>query len=213
MLVIKYEKLGSAKFLSHLDMLRHIQRMLKRAEVEVEYSKGFNPHPLVFFAPPSPLGQNSTSEYCAIATSFDKEKFCETLNDVAIGGIKCTKVFELEKNPNLAGQTRYGEYVFEVTKELEEQIQNSFDLKTFEISFEQKGKLVTKEVRQLMHSFKIKDNMCYLILALGDKTLRIDRYLSSLGDFDLEKVQRTKIFVEIDGGLVEADEFLENLSK
>ena len=42
--LIKFTKEANIKFISHLDLMRTIQRIVRRAELPVEYSKGFNPH-------------------------------------------------------------------------------------------------------------------------------------------------------------------------
>ncbi|STB75840.1 radical SAM-linked protein [Clostridium perfringens] len=41
--LIKFTKDADIKFVSHLDLMRTIQRIVRRAELPVEYSKGFNP--------------------------------------------------------------------------------------------------------------------------------------------------------------------------
>ena len=63
---IRYSKTGILKFIGHLDMLRTFQRAFRRASVPLEYSKGFNPHPLVSFAYPLGLGMTSEDEYADI---------------------------------------------------------------------------------------------------------------------------------------------------
>ena len=50
MIVLKYQKCEEARFISHIDLLRHISRILLRAEIPVKRSNGFNPHALVFFS-------------------------------------------------------------------------------------------------------------------------------------------------------------------
>ena len=47
--LIKFTKDADIKFVSHLDLMRTIQRIVRRAELPVEYSKGFNPHIMEIF--------------------------------------------------------------------------------------------------------------------------------------------------------------------
>ena len=42
--LIKFSKEKDIKFISHLDLMRTIQRIIRRADLPIEYSKGFNPH-------------------------------------------------------------------------------------------------------------------------------------------------------------------------
>lgn len=56
---IFYKKLDVAKYISHLDMQRCMQRAVKRAKLPVWYTEGFNPHPYITFALPISLGIES----------------------------------------------------------------------------------------------------------------------------------------------------------
>lgn len=51
-----FYKGGILKFVGHLDLMRTLQRALRRAGIPLAYSQGFNPHPLMSFASPLALG-------------------------------------------------------------------------------------------------------------------------------------------------------------
>ena len=68
MILVKYSKLHGAEFISHLDTLRHLGKIIRRMGINVKYSQGFNPHLLIFMSSPIPLGMKSESEYCLIDT-------------------------------------------------------------------------------------------------------------------------------------------------
>lgn len=57
-----YEKTGRARYISHLDLYRCMQRTLRRAKLLVHYTEGFNPHQYLVFALPLSLGFESTCE-------------------------------------------------------------------------------------------------------------------------------------------------------
>ncbi len=59
---IIFEKTGTAKFISHLDLVRVVTRAIRRAEIPIVYSQGFNPTPRLSFALPLSLGQESEME-------------------------------------------------------------------------------------------------------------------------------------------------------
>ena len=48
MIAFKYTKTDGAEYLSHLDLLRHLDRTFKRAGIQVKTSEGFHPHPKNF---------------------------------------------------------------------------------------------------------------------------------------------------------------------
>lgn len=57
-----YTKTGSAKYISHLDVMRAFQRALKRTKIKVWYTEGFHPHLYLNFALPLSLGYESLCE-------------------------------------------------------------------------------------------------------------------------------------------------------
>jgi len=59
---IKYSRLDSIKFISHLDITRAIIRALRRAGINIAHSKGKRPKPIVSFGPPLPVGVISHCE-------------------------------------------------------------------------------------------------------------------------------------------------------
>ena len=64
--LIKFSKGEGIKFISHLDLMITIQRIIRRSEVPIEYSKGFNPHMALSLAQPLSVGVYSDGEYMDI---------------------------------------------------------------------------------------------------------------------------------------------------
>jgi radical SAM-linked protein len=62
---LRYTKVGRGAFISHLDTMRLLIRLFRRARVELIYSKGFHPKPQLTFAPALGLG------VAALADVFD----------------------------------------------------------------------------------------------------------------------------------------------
>jgi radical SAM-linked protein len=53
---LRFRKAGALRLLSHHDLLRTFERMLRRAAIPFRRSQGFHPHPRVVFALSLPLG-------------------------------------------------------------------------------------------------------------------------------------------------------------
>ena len=51
------------KFIGHLDCMRFFQKAIRRAKLDVAYSKGYSPHQLMSFASPLGVGVTSDGEY------------------------------------------------------------------------------------------------------------------------------------------------------
>ena len=88
---VSYEKLGQARFTSHLDLVRIFDRALRVAKIPMAFSQGFNRHAKIAYGPPLSLGATSRAEY------FDLElaQACawstiEAMNDVLPDGIRIT---------------------------------------------------------------------------------------------------------------------------
>lgn len=58
---IRFEKQGYASYISHLDLMRTLQRSLTRAALPVRYTAGFNPH--IYLSILAPLSTGYQSEY------------------------------------------------------------------------------------------------------------------------------------------------------
>ena len=53
---VVFSKTGRARFISHLDLVRTMTRVVRRAEIPLWYTEGFNRHPYLTFASPLSLG-------------------------------------------------------------------------------------------------------------------------------------------------------------
>ena len=93
---IKFRKVGSLQYISHLDLQRTILRVLVRAGLPVWYTQGFNPHPKVIFGLPLSVGTESLTEF--IDLRFDKkispEEVKERLNHELTDEMQVLDVYE-----------------------------------------------------------------------------------------------------------------------
>ena len=64
---IRYAKRGRLRFSSHRDFQRAFERALRKAEIPMAYSAGFNPRPKVSYANAAPTGTASEAEYLEIS--------------------------------------------------------------------------------------------------------------------------------------------------
>jgi radical SAM-linked protein len=59
---IKYTKGDEVKFISHRDLMRVFQRAVRRANMPIAYSQGFNPHMKISWGQALKVGKTSDSE-------------------------------------------------------------------------------------------------------------------------------------------------------
>lgn len=100
--LIKFTKGADIKFISHLDLMRTIQKIIRRAEIPIEYSKGFNPHMALSLAQPLSVGIYSDGEYLdAILTEdMDTKEVIDKLNKNSSVNIKFLEASKTEIIPN-----------------------------------------------------------------------------------------------------------------
>jgi radical SAM-linked protein len=86
----KFTKEENIKFISHLDVLKTIQKNIRRAGLPVEFSQGFNPHMNTSIAQPLSVGVYSSGEYMdmMLTTEVDEQEIVDKLNATAPSGIK-----------------------------------------------------------------------------------------------------------------------------
>ena len=61
---LTFTKEGPAAYLGHLDLVRHLPRILRRAGLRPQYTQGFNPRPKLQFTPPLSVGAEGLCELC-----------------------------------------------------------------------------------------------------------------------------------------------------
>lgn len=74
---LKFVKVGTLQYISHLDLQRTFNRIINRACLPVWYTKGFNPHIKLVFSTPLSVGSESVCEYLDIR--IDREMSCEEI--------------------------------------------------------------------------------------------------------------------------------------
>ena len=60
---IKFKKYGSLRFIGHLDVMRFFQKVMRRAQIPIAFTAGYNPHMIMSFASPLGIGLTSQGEY------------------------------------------------------------------------------------------------------------------------------------------------------
>ena len=59
----KFRKGGNLQYVSHLDLVRTMHKVIVRAKLPLWYTEGFNPKPKMIFAAPLSIGTESVCEY------------------------------------------------------------------------------------------------------------------------------------------------------
>lgn len=107
-----FKKTGRAIYISHLDLMRVMQRTFKRAKLPVWFTKGYNPHIYLMFALPLSLGVSSECELMDFGIDFsagepDYEDIKARLNQVLPEGLEIVRLYEPKTKHTEIGACEY----------------------------------------------------------------------------------------------------------
>ncbi|NLL42279.1 MAG: DUF2344 domain-containing protein [Firmicutes bacterium] len=100
----QFTKGPEVRYLSHLDLVRTMERAGRRAHLPIAFSQGFTARPLMSFSFPLPVGVLSEAEYgdFAFAADLGPREFVEEYNRHLPRGLKVLKAERLpEKTASL----------------------------------------------------------------------------------------------------------------
>lgn len=223
---VKFKKEGDMIYISHLDLQRTLQRAFRRAEIQLCYSQGFNPHPKMSYGNALALGTESQGEYVDIEVEDEltEKEFLEKIAPELPVGLEFVKCKEIDKTVTaLSSVIEWGEYLFTIP--LERKLSKEF-VKSKVLDYmgkeeiiitkkNKKGRLVEVDIRPLIKTFDVldlEDDSLTLnaVIATGsiqnlNTNLFIPQILSLFGieldPLDVDILRRDLYYVE-DGELV-----------
>lgn len=139
-----FEKVGSAVYFSHLDLMRLFQRAFKRAGLPLTHTQGFNPRPSVSIALPLSLGVESQCELLDFELEgqpIPHSEIQQRLNQALVEGVQVLQVYDggrKLKELSLLESELVLEYDSGIPAEAEEEISALFSGK--ELIVEKKSK-------------------------------------------------------------------------
>ena len=168
-----FEKGEAVRYVGHLDILRTFIRALKRADIPLKYSEGFNPHAIMSFA--LPLGVGVTSECEIVDITLKDDLPAESVIAAVNANMPHGAVRVLSGNYTAASPAEIvrAEYVIRIRNSCPI---NSDDLSGAlaqkEIMADKKGKKAVKQINVMEHIFEseileLSDNECVLRLVIS----------------------------------------------
>ena len=148
------------KFISHLDLLRFFDRLLKKSQIPVKYSQGFHPRPKMSFGSPVSLGTEAYDELMdfELESPMSNEEVFERLNSSNVMGFRVNKVEEVPRKSSIMEEYTIMIYEIEGSEKdilkLEELLNRD---EIVEVK-EKKGKIVTRDLKVRVKSFKRDNN-------------------------------------------------------
>lgn len=226
---IRFSKTHLMKFISHLDLMRMMERTLRRSKIPLAFTQGFNPHPKISFATALAIGVSSEGEYMdmEITEKIDLNDFKTTINKNLPQGIKLIQCKYIDlSTPALMAIVDFSTYVIKCilnekyeTVDIQDQIQEFLNLNEIIIikNSKKRKKTIPKEVdiRPLIKSMEVNhrsnDELIFKTnLAAGSKgnlkpDLLMNKFVDTMNlaiDKDSIRIHRLDLFINNKGKLV-----------
>ena len=172
---IIFAKTDAARFIGHLDLQSFFQKAIKRAKLPVAYSEGFNPHQLLSFAAPLPLGMAGHGEILEVflVREMPTDEIMCALNLQMPGGLLVTGVQEVPSiGKSAAAIVRKATYSINFSQiiDLDKIIPEVLTSECIEIEKKGKKGMAIADIRPDIYDMKF-DSRCGLraILACGSE--------------------------------------------
>ncbi len=110
---VAFSKGEEIKYVSHLDLVRAWERTLRRADLDLVYSRGFNPRPRLVFASALPVGFTGRAEMVDILLErpVDPQVFASRVVQQLPAGLELVSAEEIDTAlPALPNQVVAAEY-------------------------------------------------------------------------------------------------------
>ena len=102
---IKFKKDGSLRFIGHLDVMRFFQKVMRRAQIPIAFTAGYNPHMIMSFASPLGIGLTSQGEYFDIelAGHISSAEAVRRMNAVTAEGMEVISFRQISEEKKMTG--------------------------------------------------------------------------------------------------------------
>lgn len=206
-LYIQFGKFGALVYTSNLDVAKTWERVLRRANLPILYSQGFNTRPKIALASALPLGISSECEILDVSMRepISLEGLAERIQATSPAGLRIYDIYEVPvRSGTLPTRVRSSEYRIHFEdgidrEDLQLRVDKLINSDTMEKIKEVKGKEVSVNVRALVHDLHIDANGDLMAhLTVGDKgNVRPDEVLAELGLSDaIVSIHRYQLHID-----------------
>ena len=202
-MIAEFEKMGRMSWFSHLDLQNTMQRALRRAQLPVAYSQGFNPHVLTSFATALSVGCQSRGEVMEVEMvgEISPEEFAEKLNACLPDGLKVRRCAQVSDSaPALMAKVAEAGYDITAPNADLTQAVEAF-LKAEEVMVEKRSKTKTRlvNIRPMVHeitcAFDGKDSRLSMVLEQTNaNALKVELVMQALAPEQEFRFVRTALY-------------------
>lgn len=220
---IEFSKGEQVRFLSHLDLMKTFERAIRRADIPIAFSEGFNPHPKMNFASALAVGVTSDAEYIdmELQQTIEPDEIVSRMALAMPPGIKIRRAVKVADNaPAMMAQVNRARY--RVTAECENGVDDNIlkskiaafmDSPEVNIVKRTKKGPRQKNIRPGIINFEGETDGRFIgfdidTVISNEGNVRPEEVVSAFRehsglslDCDTIQIRRTGLYVEKDGGL------------
>lgn len=162
---IKYKKENNMKFLSHLELIKTMERAFRRMNFKMAFSQGFNPKPKISYAAPLPVGVESECDYLDVelVEKVDIDELLKNQKNFLPNGLEFVEAKYRGKSKKLMSLVTDSAYIIQICTQEEmtkESVQEKVDhfVNQDEITYEKlnkRNKLKIIDIKPLIGSFDV----------------------------------------------------------
>lgn len=205
---IKYSKNERGRFLSHLDLLRTMERAFRRAALPLAFSQGFNPHPKISFGSALAVGVTSEGEYLDVELEKEMplEEIKERLKGSMPSGLDVLDIGIIDgKGKSLTALINLAKYRMEITFQRAlsfEEVQNIIkEINNSDVL------MVDRAGKKGLRQVNIKEGIFFVQGTVEDDCLVLEADLRTGSQGNVRPEELIKIIEEI-GGVIHRGNFL-----
>ncbi|MBI5778763.1 MAG: DUF2344 domain-containing protein [Planctomycetes bacterium] len=189
--LVRFTKKGRAKYLSHRELLNLIEQAVRRADIPVVFSEGFNPRPRISFLTALPLGISSDDEVLHFQLSewVNQNEIIQKFNRELVEGITATSIEPLRQD--ITGSFNVEYKIMPLTEDASAQILKlsadkikNWMLQPVQVIKRDYDNKESKNInlKSFVQKMELKDQALFLTIKVSnDGTARPEEVLWSLG--------------------------------
>jgi len=180
-----FERKGALSYIGHLDLKAVFERALRRAELPLLYTQGFNPRPMLVFALPLGVGLDTEGDYFDVSMEVpvEPEEYIRRINEELPDGLRVLSAVSIDEPKNsLMSVVTCASYRIEAPG-ITDAVLKVFGQESVETMKKSKGREIKVDIRPLLikpltsSTPDVAEYMCY---AGSQQNLRPDVLLKAL---------------------------------
>lgn len=161
-----FNKYDEMKYISNLDLLRVMDRLLRRSGVPIKYTQGFHPRPKISLGNPISLGTEAFNEPMDIdlKEEMTNEEVMKRLNSKEILGFEFIKVIDIDGKTSIVQDYKNMEFEIGGLGSSNNKFIELISQDEIILVKEKKGKTTSKDLKPRIKEYRIVGEKLILVL-------------------------------------------------